>query len=250
MKTILCLLLVTSITPALAQLSLPWEKDKKPPVAPDAPPAKAPAPVPAADRGICLVVPKQGARELRGDLAGDGGTLVVTWTQLTPARDIGRFFQVKVADANARVLWSSPVTEDANHPLAFGSWDFGISLPVALADLDGDGRQELIVPAPQSDVSPTSYRVFQWTGTELKPGAVRSLAGNGGLDTVFTWQADVDASQFWVSEWLAPEGDAMAVVRLARYPDGGHYEIGTAMLTRSGIQFRRESWVKKPARPK
>ena len=71
----------------------------------------------------------------------------------------------------------------------------------------------------------TAYRVFHWTGTELKPGAVRSLAGNGGLDTVFTWQSDVDASQYWVSQWLAPEGEAMAVVRLARYPEIGRAHV-------------------------
>ncbi len=261
MKTIFCVLIALFIVPALAQLSLPWDKEVKPvpPPTPTPPPATAsptqlpaatPAPAPIADRGICLVVPKEGTRELRGDLAGNGGTLVVTWDPVTPAGNPGGFFRVKIADGNGQVLWTSPDTTDAAQPLAFGSWDSGTSLPVALGDIDGDGRMELIVSAPQKEVTPTQYRVFRWTGTELKPGAVHSLSGNGGLDTVFTWQADADASQYWVKDWLSPEGNAMAVVRLASHPDGGYYQEGIALLTRSGVQFRRESWVRKPSRPK
>jgi hypothetical protein len=79
---------------------------------------------------------------------------------------------------------------------------------------------------------------------------VRSLAGNGGLDTVFTWQEDADASQYWVEAWLSAEGEAMAVVRIAQYPDGGDFREGLGMLTRAGKQFRRETWIKKPVQPK
>ncbi len=104
------------------------------------------------------------------DLDGDGRRELIARRRLGADTEIGEFFQLMVKSADGAVLWTSPEILDPNHPLAFGEWHFGVSLPQLAADVDNDGKIELIAPAPQSDVSPTFFRVLQWTGREFAPG--------------------------------------------------------------------------------
>jgi hypothetical protein len=61
---------------------------------------------------------------------------------------------VLVSDADGKVLWRSPEVRDANHPLAFGEFDFGSSLPEFAGDVDRDGTVEMLAPAAGAN----SYR--------------------------------------------------------------------------------------------
>jgi hypothetical protein len=113
------------------------------------------------------------------DLNGDGLPEQVTRRKLGADDQLGTFYQVVVKDAQGAMLWKSPEVLAVDHPLAFGEWDFGISLPQFAADVDRDGQVELIVPAPQSDVSPTTFRMFRWNGSAFAPWQVKSLTGQG-----------------------------------------------------------------------
>ena len=198
-----------------------------------------------ANPGMGLVVAAENARQITGDLAGDGQALTVQWVPSVAGED-GTFYTLSVVDGAGRELWSSPRVKNSGHALAFGSWDYGVSLPEALADIDGDGKLELLVPVPQSDVSPTQYRIFQWTGRALKPGPARSLSGTGGSAAVFTWQFDPPSTEYWVQQWKAPGRNGSAVVDIVRDTGKGMAEIGTAVLVRAGSTFRLQRWIQKP----
>jgi len=107
-------------------------------------------------------------QRLFGDIDGDGSDDVLVWRK-SGSGEVGDFYQLSIYRKDGRLLWQSPVSRNSDDPYAFGSWDFGESLPEVLADIDGDGQAELLAPAPSSDVSPVYYRIFGWNGHRLVP---------------------------------------------------------------------------------
>lgn len=182
------------------------------------------------------------------DFDGDGRRESISTAPAGPETDAGTFFRLVVKDADGTVIWTSPRTQDTGHPLAFGSWHFGVSLPQMAADLDGDGRPELIVPAPQSDVSPTVFRVFRWTGQGFEPQSSRSLSGRGRKNAAFKWTDDPPVSDYWVQQWLGISAEGGFVVELASLPEGAELRVATAVLARKGSSFELVRWIQTPSR--
>ena len=183
---------------------------------------------------------------LRVDLNGDGKAETIARRRLGADSELGTYYQLVVTDAGGALLWKSPEVHDATDPLAFGSWDFGVSLPELAGDIDQDGKVELLAPAPQSDVSPTFHRVFRWTAEGFKPVLSRALAGKGQKGARFGWTTDPKPSDFWVLHWLGSSAEGGWVVQLYAMTSGDSVQTGIAVLAPKAGGFDLLRWIQAP----
>lgn len=182
------------------------------------------------------------------DLSGDGVPEHISRRKLGADDQLGTFYQIVVKDVQGSILWESPEILDASHPLAFGEWDFGISLPQLAGDVDRDGKVELLVPAPQSDVSPAFFRVLEWTGNAFEPRFSKALGGKARKGAVFKWSESPDTSDYWVQKWLGLSAEGGWVVELASLHDGSEVRIATAVIAAKGGDFEIIRWTQPPAK--
>ncbi|WP_395715644.1 hypothetical protein [Prosthecobacter sp.] len=186
---------------------------------------------------------------VQADLDGDGTAEMISRRKLGADNQLGTFYQVLVKDARGSVLWRSPEELDTEHPLAFGEWDFGISLPQFAADVDQDGTVELIAPAPQSDVSPTYFRMLKWTGTAFKPHQSKALTGKAQKGAAFRWSERPSSSSYWVEKWIGTSAEGGWVVKLAslaQSTDGERMMMAVAVLATKGDGFELVRWIETP----
>ncbi|MBN8420170.1 MAG: hypothetical protein J0L73_14735 [Verrucomicrobia bacterium] len=184
---------------------------------------------------------------LRVDLNGDGVMEQISRRKLGSDTQQGIFYQIVVKNSQAAMLWKSPEVLDASHPLAFGEWDFGVSLPQFAADVDHDGQVELLVPAPQSDVSPTTFRMLKWTGTAFEPHQAKSLVGKGQKGAVFRWTDAPSSSAYWVEKWIGTSAEGSWVVKLVMLPNSGSVVTALAVLAVKDDGFELVRWIESPA---
>lgn len=182
------------------------------------------------------------------DLNGDGRAERIFWRRLGSDAETGTFYQVVVKDSADVILWKSPEILDSNHPLAFGEWHFGISMPQLAGDVDRDGKVELIIPAPQSDVSPTFFRILQWTGNAFEPKHSKALTGKGKKGAVFHWSGDPSLSDYWVQNWLGSSAEGGWVVELVTLPEGGEMRMAIGVISAKGDGFELLRWIQPPAK--
>lgn len=200
-----------------------------------------------ASGGLALAEP-DGPASLSVDLDRDGRPERIFWTRFRETGEGETFFQLKVLRADGSALWEGPKSVDRDHPLAFGDWDYGSSLPQLAADIDGDGAVELLAPAPQSDVSPTWYRVFRWTAAgfvPLKPGALMERPPGSGL---FPWYRGEDYEGAWVSRFRSVDPGGGVVAEIMEYRSGATPRAGVAVLTGVDGGFRLTKWAE-PLKP-
>jgi len=105
---------------------------------------------------------------LRADLDNDGRMEKVVWRRFAKS-DLGDYYQLFVYDDNGALLWRGPRTKNEESPYFVASLDYGVSIPELLMDIDDDYRVELMIPAPQSDVSTTWYHRLKWVGRSFEP---------------------------------------------------------------------------------
>ena len=191
-----------------------------------------------------------GPAVLRCDLNGDGRPESITWRKLSSDTETGIFYQIIVKTPSGEVLWKSPEVAEADNAMAFGEWHFGISIPELAGDIDNDGKAELLAPAPQSDVSPTFFRVFQWTGRAFEPRQTRALTGRGHRGASFNWTQTPSHSDFWVQRWLGSSPDGGWVVELVTLPEGGDLRTATGVILAKGDGFELLRWIQPPTQPR
>lgn len=184
---------------------------------------------------------------LSADLNGDGVPEQISRRKLGADSQIGTFYQLLAKDAQGTVLWKSPEVHDTEHPLAFGEWDLGISMPQLAADVDRDGKVELLVPAPQSDVSPTTFRLFRWNGSAFVPLQSKALTGKAQKGAVFRWTDNPALSSYWVEKWMGVSAEGGWVVKLVATPENGGSVTAIAVLTAKGDNFVLTRWIEPPA---
>ncbi len=176
-------------------------------------------------------------QRLFGDIDGDGSDDVLVWRK-SGSEEVGDFYRLSIYRKDGKLLWQSPKSDNSDDPYAFGSWDFGESLPEVLADIDGDGQAELLAPVPASDVSPVYYRIFGWNGHRLVPRRPAVLMCSREETNRFIWVNPypgdgtegcwvsslhpVDSNREAVAELtsLSPEGAKMGRVRVRFDPYG------------------------------
>lgn len=183
---------------------------------------------------------------LQADLDGDGKPEQISRRKLGADDQLGTFYQVIVKDAGGSILWRSPEVLNTEHPLAFGEWDFGISMPQFAADVDRDGSVELLAPAPQSDVSPTFFRMLKWTGSAFEAQPSRALTGKPHKGSVYRWTKDPALSSYWVEKWVGTSAEGGWVVKLVTMPENGPLMTALAVLVPKGESFELVRWIESP----
>lgn len=151
--------------------------------------------------------------------------------------------QLQVYDGEKKLLWKGPETKDPariDEPLAVGSF-LGFSWPQLAADIDLDGKTELLISAPQSDVRPTTYKISRWDGKKFVPlrmGQIMEVS-----DGRFRWVQTEDYEGVWLDNivFLPSERLFRADCISVR---GGEYKSGAVELKAVPEGFERIRWLK------
>lgn len=177
------------------------------------------------------------------DLDGDGVDERIE-ARFTGRNDQGKFYHLVVLDKDGEALWTGPKAMDEENPLVFGEWHYGISMPQAVGDVDADEKVELIAPAPQSDVSPTAFRVLRWDGKGFKPVRVAQLLETPRDSDRFPWAETEEYEGRWISAFESIEPGNTATVEITEYRSGATGKQGVAMvgLDAKGMGLRK--WLK------
>lgn len=184
---------------------------------------------------------------LYGDIDGDGKDEVVVWKK-SHTFECGDFYRVSIYRKDGSLLWKSPKSSDMDDDYAFGEWDFGISMPEAIVDINGDGHSELLAPSPISDVSPQYYRIFTWNGEEMAICHPEVLMLSKDDANRFVWVNPFPKSgsvEIWVSR-LQPvkNSSSKAVAEVFKVKDSSSVEVGKALLHFYPFGAKVIKWIK------
>jgi len=152
--------------------------------------------------------------------------------------------QIVVSDSRGTTIWESPKMKDRNStdPFLFGAFTAGCSLPEVVADIDGDGKIEMLITARISDVSPMPYLEFRWDGKKFVFIQEKVLMESSKGSGEFAWQKRQSHSGCWILSFKASKGDGTFLVYIFSRRDGkemgGQAEVRP---TRSGFKVIR--WV-------
>ena len=182
---------------------------------------------------------------LRADIDGDGRPERVGWKRIGET-ELGTFYQLVVLDSDGRILWRGPATIDSDNPYVFGEWDFGISMPAALLDIDGDRQAELLAPAPQSDVSPTFWRILGWNGRRFVARRPAALIQDPQNPKHFIWVNPLPDPEHstWVMELIPRRSIHEAEAEIYRTGLRGETATGRALLRFSPTGADLLRWIR------
>lgn len=99
--------------------------------------------------------------EIKADLDGDGKAETIRLTCDPGAGCVNYFLDVLSSDG--RTLYKGPRYGDTT--LIFCECNAGAWMPRAVTDLDGDGKAEILMTSPASDVSPVAFYLLRWNGS-------------------------------------------------------------------------------------
>ena len=182
--------------------------------------------------------------QFSADLDGDGTPERIVLEKFAETENEGAFYQLLVLRQNGEALWKGPRKPDAENTLVFGAWHFGVQFPELVADIDGDGAMELVAPMPQSDVSPTYFRVARWHEGEFVPVRNGVLLESPQDSGRFPWSL-FDAWQgVWISGFQNVERDGEFVVNATEYQEGAVPRSGEALVVKAGDGFAVKKWIR------
>lgn len=174
------------------------------------------------------------------DLDGNGRieeVLVVS----AGAKEEGRFFSLAVLDENGGLIWSGPSELNPDNPMVFGEWDFGISWPQVIGDIDGDSVVELVANAPISDVSPMPFRVLRWENKAFKLARKAVLLEDPPGSGRFPWSNSEEPNGSWVSKFQAIESNGDISVEVTHYKGGADAGTSRVLLRADASGFTAKS---------
>ncbi|MBX3170356.1 MAG: hypothetical protein KF760_23320 [Candidatus Eremiobacteraeota bacterium] len=181
--------------------------------------------------------PKSGQlyQTVQADLNGDGKPEKIGLVAYGHSPE-GFYGRLKVWDSGGKLLWQAPTVQSSDAPFAFGNWEYGSST------IEWVSPSELISAKPQSDVRPTTFKRFRWTGSAYQP------AGNGYLlqdgTGAFAWTQPFEWDGVKPLTWVVSlvknrEGNVMSV------QGGDRYLGGTADLQPTPQGFKVSRWLKR-----
>lgn len=131
----------------------------------------------AAFLGLAMFFGAAGLQPVQADpKVGQTVNIVKTWNakDKQPASVGMKFFKIDEGgnafakllafDKSGRVIWRGPEITDTSDPKLVGSLLWGESEIQTIADIDGDGKLELMVAVPRSDLRPAVYSIWRWNG--------------------------------------------------------------------------------------
>lgn len=180
--------------------------------------------------------PKAGQvyQSVKVDLNGDGRPEKVGLIAYGHA-PVGFFGRLTVWGSDGKMLWRAPAAKTADDPFAFGQWEYGSS------SLEWVGPQELISAMPQSDVRPTTFRRFSWTGSAYKPLANQYLLATS--EDSFTWSRPFEWDGVKPLTWVTSLSQDLAGEVLA-YRSGGMTQSGSAQLQAGPGGMKVVRWLR------
>ena len=181
------------------------------------------------------------------DVNGDGAMEKIV-TRKFASRPEGDYYYLSVLDDQGKLIWTGPKVTETENKLVFGNWDFGVSLPELLMDLDADGAFELIAPAPVSDVSPVSFRVLRWNKDGFEPVRTARLLEAPRDSGMYPWSDSDDFMGRWISSFKKVAGGVLIEVEITDYREGETMRAGSALVKPIESGFKVEKWLK-PMKP-
>lgn len=141
-------------------------------------------------------------QSLRVDLNNDGQDEIICLKVFKKSEE-GCHAKLLVTDTNGRVIWAGPEETDHQKRSHLGFWMFGISDLETVGDFDGNGRPELLICQPQSDVRPQVYAVWEWNGKGFEYKTDKCLINQDKSNDNFYWvKPTVDyGSVRWISNF-------------------------------------------------
>lgn len=176
------------------------------------------------------------------DLDGDGHIEEVL---LLPSgkNDKGDFFSLTVLDKDGGVIWAGSKELNLGDPLVFGEWHFGISLPEVFGNIEGNEALELIAPVPQSDVSPTRFRIFEWKNnafTLLRTSILMETPVGSGK---FPWTSGEQYEGVWISGFQSINSTGEIIVDIIDYQGNADVKMRQAVLKKDASGFVVKHWI-------
>jgi len=168
---------------------------------------------------------------IMGDIDGDEIKEVVGWRKFAQ-KEIGNFYQLLVYKDDGTLLWEGPKVADVDNSYIFGEWDFGLSMPQTLVDINEDNQAELIAPAPQSDVSPTYFRIFNWNGKRFVSTRPAALILSSKSNNHFIWVNPLPSNykKVWVEEFIHMPIKDSSKVTIFYLDNNGNVNEASAIL--------------------
>lgn len=168
----------------------------------------------------------------RVDLNGDGRPEKVG-LKCVEVSESGWYSRLTVWNSAGAVQWQSMPAKVG--VWAFGGWDWGISDLQLVADIDGDGMVEALVPDPVSDVSPVTFRLFRWSGKAFQHVRSGSLLGVGQDE--FQWSTGSEGKR-WIGKF---QPGPQAVVWSSS--EDGQVKLRTGAVRGSARGFQVVRWL-------
>ncbi|MDQ7823031.1 MAG: VCBS repeat-containing protein [Candidatus Eremiobacteraeota bacterium] len=188
--------------------------------------------------------PKAGQiyKTMQCDLNGDGVREKIA-VKVTKVIDEGWLGQLIVMDEKGKVLWEGPKGKDVKDstPLVMRSLDWGVSLPELLADIDGDGKVEMLVPEPISDVRPCYYRSFRWNGKGFDFLQSRALIESAPKSGLYKWSSTKEYKTRWIMNFSQGKSGSALLVGAYDMTDGCSY--GRAEVKPAPGGFKIVRWI-------
>jgi hypothetical protein len=187
--------------------------------------------------------PKEGqvCKRISVDLDGKGGKEQVL-VQAYAVTEEDYWLQVLVLDSRGKKLWASPRTKDSASPYAFGAWMYGVCDVEIVADIDRDGRCEMVSPEPISDVRAPVFRVFRWSGKQFTPAFKKRLVQSDETSGLYIWSDGQYTEGRWVARFKALNKDGTLSVGITQANADG-YKSGTAAVASVSGGFTFKRWL-------
>ncbi|MBN2825530.1 MAG: hypothetical protein JXQ76_09415 [Campylobacterales bacterium] len=187
---------------------------------------------------LLLSLPLLAKTLLQGDIDGDGKMESMELRNYG-SNEIGTFYQLIVKDDDGKVLWKARENYDDGNPYTFVEAHHGISMPQILADIDNDGKMELLAPLAQGDVSPTYFKKLKWVGRRFTIMPTNALMMQS--DKRFVWQETQAYQGTWVSGFISVEGDLIKANVISYINDEA--KTGVALLRFDSQGAKVERWI-------
>ena len=194
-------------------------------------------------------LPKVGEvyQSVKYDLNQDGKTETIGLAAYNINADAQMFWgRLQVTDSAGKIIWQGPQVTKNEQPFSFGEFPYGVSGLEWVGDIDGDGKAELISPAPVSDVRPPTYRRYRWTGKIFEALSSKMLLESPAGSGKFLWRDPFEwdgGPLTWVSSMSG--APSKKIVEVTSYRADGATWGGQAETSGNGLGLTVSSWTKK-----